>query len=288
MSKTLRESGLVQSDFLFRLASRYYGYDRQIRSGEFALPLGLNEFDLAKMLLSVKPKLRKVTLIEGLQYKDIVPILADSLSLSEAKLAALFESAELRNEFGIAHTSIEGYILPQTYLFEWGISERDVVRYLMTQATQLLAANRAAIDSMGWTDNEILTMASLVEAESNFADEKPIVSSVYHNRLRIGYKLQADPTIIYLLGKPQHVLYKHLRINSPYNTYMYEGLPPSPINNPGRDAILAAIYPATSKYLYFTGTGDGTGRHLFGKTLREHNKNRKQLDEMRRKLRKRK
>jgi UPF0755 protein len=126
-----------------------------------------------------------------------------------------------------------------------------------------------------------------IEAESNFADEKAIVSSVYHNRLRIGYKLQADPTIIYILGKPQRVLFKHLRIDSPYNTYMYEGLPPSPINNPGHDAILAAIYPSKTKYLYFTGTGDGTGRHLFGKTLQEHNKNRAQLDKMRREHRQR-
>jgi UPF0755 protein len=287
VSKTLEEKKLIKSAFLFRLASRYYTYDRQIRSGEFDIPRGLNEFDLARFLLSVKPRLRKVTIIEGLAFKDIVPILADSLSLSEAKLAALFESADLREKFAVLHSSIEGYILPQTYFFEWGITEREVISYLMKQAVSLLDAHRAAIDLLGWTDNQVLTMASIIEAESNFADEKAIVSSVYHNRLRIGYKLQADPTIIYILGKPQRVLFKHLRIDSPYNTYMYEGLPPSPINNPGHDAILAAIYPSKTKYLYFTGTGDGTGRHLFGKTLQEHNKNRAQLDKMRREHRQR-
>jgi UPF0755 protein len=282
VSKALQAKGLLKSPILFKLSARYLGYDRKIRAGEFRLKQDLTAFQLCEDLLNAKPELRKVTLIEGLRYSDIVPILADSLQLSVQKLTELFTDSALRDEFAISAGNIEGYIYPQTYLFEWGITEREVIRYLIKQTKSLLGEHTEQLDSMGFTENQLLTLASIIEAESNFADEKPTVSSVYHNRLRIGYKLQADPTIIYLLGKPQRVLFRHLRIDSPYNTYMYEGLPPTAINNPGRDAILAAIYPAKTSYLYFTGTGDGTGRHLFGKSLQEHNRNRKQLDQARR------
>ena len=125
-------------------------------------------------------------------------------------------------------------------------------------------------------------MASIIQGECVYEDEMKTVSSVYWNRIRIGMMLQADPTIQYFLDKPTRLRFRHLRIKHPYNTYYYHGLPPGPINNPGEAAIIEAIFPEKTKYLYFV--ADGTGRHIFGKTLIEHNENRKTLDALRRKL----
>ena len=124
---------------------------------------------------------------------------------------------------------------------------------------------------IGFTTHEILTLASIIEGETNIIEEMPRISGVYHNRLRRGMKLQADPTIQYLIpGEWRRVLFKDLEIDSPYNTYKYKGLPPGPINNPGKDAILAALYPEQNKYLYFV--ADGKGGHSFSKTFNEHSR----------------
>jgi len=125
---------------------------------------------------------------------------------------------------------------------------------------------------LGYSTHEILTLASIIKGETNGVDEMKRISGVYHNRLKRGMKLQADPTVQYLLPDGwRRLLYEDLEIDSPYNTYKYAGLPPGPINNPGKNAILAALYPENNKYFYFV--ADGKGGHKFGKTHREHIRN---------------
>ena len=137
---------------------------------------------------------------------------------------------------------------------------------------------KARTKELGFTVNEVITLASIIKGETNKVDEMPRISGVYHNRLRIGMKLQADPTIQYVIpGGWKRLTFKDLELDSPYNTYKYFGLPPGPINSPGKAAILAALYPEKNNYLYFV--ADGTGGHRFGKTLAEHNNNVKKYRE---------
>jgi UPF0755 protein len=134
---------------------------------------------------------------------------------------------------------------------------------------------QARARELGYSVHEIVTLASIIEEEARVPKERAAISSVYHNRLRIGMKLDADPTVQYALPAPKEkLLYKDLEISSPYNTYRNPGLPPGPISNPGEAAIRAALYPATDKYLFFVAKGDGSGEHYFARTLAEHNRNR--------------
>jgi UPF0755 protein len=138
-------------------------------------------------------------------------------------------------------------------------------------------------EEIGWTLNQALTLASIIEGEAMVDTEMPLISSVYHNRLDIGMPLQADPTIQYIIPDgPRRLLYRDLEIDSPYNTYKYKGLPPGPINNPGIRAIKAALYPADTDYLYFVANGDGT--HSFSENYSQHRRAKRRFDEYRKKV----
>ncbi len=134
------------------------------------------------------------------------------------------------------------------------------------------------------TMHDILTLASIVEGEAILDKERPVIASVYYNRLSRGIRLQADPTIQFIIkGPPRRLLLKDLEIDSPYNTYKYKGLPPGPINNPGKLSILAAVFPAQTKYLFFVARGDGS--HIFSRTAKEHARAKRKFDKVRRQVR---
>ena len=142
---------------------------------------------------------------------------------------------------------------------------------------------RNSLKELNMTQHQILTLASIIEGEAILDNERPLISSLYHNRLKKGMRLQADPTIQYILdGPPRRLLIKHLEIDSPYNTYKYSGLPPGPINNPGKASILAAIFPAETNYLYMVAVGDGS--HTFSTNLTDHNRAKEEFDKVRRKV----
>jgi len=171
---------------------------------------------------------------------------------------------------------LEGYLFPDTYPFPRRTTAADVVRAMVAGFERAFDAElRAAAASRGMTVREVVTLASLIEKETAAADERTLVSAVYHNRLRIGMPLQCDPTVIYALmlsGRWNgNIRRQDLQIDSPYNTYRYAGLPPGPIAGPGRAALVAALDPVDVKYLYFVSRNDGT--HVFATTLAEHNRN---------------
>ena len=139
------------------------------------------------------------------------------------------------------------------------------------------------LNEMSFTPHQVLTLASIIEGEALLDEERPVIASLYHNRLKRGMKLQADPTIQYIIkGPPRRLLIKDLKIDSPYNTYIYKGLPPGPINNPGEASIRATIFPADTNYLYMVAVGDGS--HTFSRTLSEHNKAKEAFDKVRREV----
>jgi UPF0755 protein len=167
--------------------------------------------------------------------------------------------------------SLEGYLFPDTYVVPWGVSPAEVVSQMLDRLDAVFTDSLfARAVEIGMTPHEVLTLASIVEAEARVPAERPIISAVYHNRLRRGMRLEADPTVAYAMGGFRgRMLFVHLEIDSPYNTYRNKGLPPGPICSPGQAAIRAALYPdPDTDALYFVARGDGS--HIFSKTLREH------------------
>ena len=176
-------------------------------------------------------------------------------------------------KFEISNKSLEGYLFPETYFFSKNNSPEFIIEKMILQLRKNITSEmKARMDEIGFDELEVITMASIIEGEAIYDDERTTISSVYHNRLKRKMKLQADPTIQYIIdGPPRRLLSKDLKIESPYNTYLNYGLPPGPINNPGIQSILAALYPVESDFIYFVAKGDGY--HTFSKTEKETDEN---------------
>jgi UPF0755 protein len=275
---------LITDKDLFILWVTTMGMDRSIKAGYYDVPLGLNHAQLVRYLAQAQAKEIKVTLLEGWNLKQMAQELAKILDLDQEKFLSLTKDTTFIKELGIDAVSLEGYLLPDTYFFYWGIEEKKVISSLVQQCLDIFTSEvMVHLDSINMTPHEIITLASIIEGEAIYDDERDIISGVYHNRLKRKIKLQADPTIQYILdGPPRRLLYKDLQIDSPYNTYKYYGLPPGPINNPGKKSILAAIYPAKTDYLYFVAKGDG--RHTFTRSAAQHAREKAKFNKIRREV----
>jgi UPF0755 protein len=215
---------------------------------------------------------QSVTIPEGLTVREIAELLGKMQIADGAKFLALAAESELLQSLGLDHGGLEGYLFPDTYYFTPATPEREI---LLAMAEQFRKAIRPLLaqrdDGIGLSPHEIVTLASVVEKETGVEAERPLVSAVFHNRLKRQMPLQSDPTVIYGLKKfDGNLTRKDLREPSPYNTYRITGLPPGPICNPGLSSIRAALYPADVPFLYFVSKNDGT--HLFSESLAEHNR----------------
>jgi len=263
--------GLVPSVRSFRILSILTGLDTKLRVGRYDFTSDHSRLDIYRMLRDGKAVSIKITIPEGLTLKRILSILADSTHSSHDEFRKLATDTAFIMTLGFQTESLEGYLFPQTYLVPWS----SPPSYTITAVTDNL--NNFLVDSLknrmreiDFSLHETLTLASLIEAEARDGEERQLISSVYHNRLRQGMRLQCDPTVIYAMGGlDRALLLKDLEIDSPYNTYKYSGLPPGPICSPGSASILAALYPAETRFLYFV--ADGSGKHVFSETLQQHN-----------------
>ncbi len=214
----------------------------------------------------------RVTIPEGLTLRQIASLLQRDAGVDSARFLAFAFSDSFASRWGIPIASLEGYLMPNTYELFWNHPAEDVLERLLRAQNRLWEerfAERAR--QRGLSRHEILTLASIIEAESPHPDERRRISGVFWNRLRHGMPLQADPTTAYALGKPGKPLSRaELQTAHPYNTYTTPGLPPGPINNPGPDAIEAALEPEDHDFLYFVLRRDGSQRHIFSRTYREH------------------
>ncbi len=272
LRQRLAEAGLSTDRRLYNLSMRYSGAERQLKPGRFHIPGGLTHYELATFFRDTNPDLSRVTIAEGLTIREIVPLLVQSIPTDSVELVRHLNDPSFRKDLGIDAPSIEGYLFPETYSFYPHQSPREViaemVRMMRAQFTPDCEARRR---DLKWSVNQALTLASLIEAEAADSSERTLISSVFHNRLQRGMKLQCDPTVVYALGGLDRPLQRSdWTYDSPYNTYVYFGLPPGPICAPGAASIRAALFPATSDYLYFVATGDG--RHTFSETLTQHNR----------------
>jgi len=289
VSDSLYQKGLIRSRQLFQLLGVLSGKDQEIRSGLYRIPKEFSSWQILNYLTAGNNVTIKVTIPEGVTSDKIAGILQSKIEIDSGAFVTLASDGAFAKSFGIQTDFLEGYLLPETYYFDWKMSEKELLRFLVNRTLKLFDSDsvRQRLRELNMNVNEILTLASIIEGEALVDSERAIISSVYHNRLRRGWRLQADPTIQYILpGEPRRLTYRDLEIDSPYNTYKHAGLPPAPINNPGKKSILAALYPADTQYLFFVATGDGG--HRFSRTTKEHAYWKKQFDQVRRKVRREK
>ncbi len=270
---SLYSKGIIANKMALKFAASFYDVEGKIKAGYYSIPNGLSYLDLLDLLVKGAPMKQKlVTIPEGIWQFDLAGLLQKQLGLDSAKIMRLSYNKKFLRSLNIHVKSIEGYLLPNTYYFFTNITEREILKKLKWEMDKIFESPlvRKQMKKLHRTKNEILTLASIIEAESNKESEYPIIAGVYYNRLKRRMKLQADPTIQYLKRKKKHnrIYFKDLEIDSPYNTYKYYGLPPTPINNPGRAAVLAALFPQKNNYLYFV--ADGKGGHVFSRTLAQH------------------
>lgn len=274
IADSLAAKGVIRSRLLFVLVARISGGTEKMQVGKYVFVSGVSNSEVYEVIRTgTGNQPIPVTIREGALARTQAKIFSRHLGIDSARYMAIVRDAAFIRRLGLEGTSLEGYLLPETYAFGWEPEEEEVVRRQVAQFHKVFNDSlEQRARELGWSVKEAITFASIIEGEAVLDEERPIISGVYHNRLRKGMKLEADPTIQYVVeGGPRRLLYSDLRLDSPYNTYLYAGLPPGPVNNPGKASILAALYPAHHEYLYFV--ANGRGGHWFSKTYNEHMKN---------------
>lgn len=273
-ARRLVEAGVHERSWPLRLLGRLRGDGARIQAGRYRLARGQAPARTLEALVAGRVELIPFTVPEGWHAARIVALAADSLGLDRARLDSLVATPtrELRARAGVpAAQSLEGYLYPETYALEHGLSEAGFLAVLLDAFSQAVPDSfRDRADAIGLGLHGAVTLASIVEAEAVDDAERDLVAAVYHNRLRLGRRLEADPTVAYATGKQgQRLLYRDLAVDSPYNTYQVEGLPPGPINSPGLASLHAALWPREGfDAIYFV--ADGQGGHIFSATWEEH------------------
>ncbi len=285
IADTLLEKKLINDKDIFVFWAKSLGYEKKMRAGNFSVQQGLNEYQVAEYLTAAKENTFSITLLEGWDLSQTANEVEKKLKIpSQQFLELCFDSAFI-SEFDLGVDNLEGYLLPDTYNFSKGETASQVIKYLTNQTLTIFESDsvKKALEELKLNKHQIITLASIVEGEALKDDERPIIASLYYNRLKKQMRLQADPTIQYIVdGPPKRLLNKDLEIDSPYNTYLYYGLPPGPINNPGKASILATIFPENTNYLFMVAIGNG--RHTFTRNLKEHIRAKSEFDKVRRRV----
>ncbi len=267
----LQARGLIPSAFYFKVYARLKGKARKVRVGEYEITNGQRPIDILDMLASGRMKAYRVTVPEGKWSSEIEKLITERFP--DAKLDALITNVDYwrsQVKFPLEGHSLEGFLFPDTYFFPKGMTAEQIIGKMLErfQVTNY-AAYLADPPEDGRSLYQVLTLASLVEAEAKRPEERPIIAGVYMNRLHKHILLQCDSTVLYAhKQRMKRVWDKDLAIDSPYNTYRYLGLPAGPICNPGLASFNAALHPAKVDYLYYVARGDGS--HIFTRTLDEH------------------
>lgn len=270
IAHALKEAHVIRSRVAFLAVAVARGTQRRLLAGEYEFAPGLSLLEVVRRIEQGKGMVNQVTIPEGFAARQIAELLHEKGLVDQTRFMALLQDRQLLQQYGIAGPSLEGYLFPDTYRLVEGLREETIIGLMAQRFAEVFGPKeRARAMAMKMSVTEVVTLASLIEREAKADEERPLISSVFHNRLRLGMPLQSDPTVLYGLARFNGKITKaNLRAPSPYNTYVHRGLPPGPIANPGRASMTAALYPASSGYLYFVSKNDGT--HVFSNTLREH------------------
>jgi len=274
----LADSGWIRHPRLVACWGRLRGFDRSVQVGCYHLRRGWTPREVFAAIVSGAVDIVQVTIPEGWRESQVLELLADSLKIDRLQLLGAASDTSWIRSVGIAGGRLEGYLFPETYQFPRQCDAREALARLVEEADHRFDETmRARAAKLGMSRHEVVVLASIVQAEAAVEEEMPRISAVFHNRLAEGWRLEADPTVLYALDRPQGpVFLRDLEAESPYNTYRVVGLPACAISNPGSAALKAALWPDSGRgEYYFVAKGDG--EHLFSRTLAEHNRARIQV-----------
>ena len=272
IARQLHGLGLVRHPLVLRLLARERGLETQLKAGEYALSGPLSLEGILDALARGDVVRRDVTIPEGRNLDEVAALVVAQGMESTAFLEAARDPAPVR-DLDPAATDLEGYLFPDTYDLPRRAPAADLVEAMVAGFRRVFdESRRERAAELGLSVRDVVTLASLIEEETALPEERPLVSAVFHNRLRLGMRLDCDPTIAYALKRggryTGRLLFRDLKLDSPYNTYLHAGLPPGPISSPGASSLEAALHPARVDFLYFVARGDGS--HRFSRTLGEH------------------
>ena len=272
IASLLQEKNLIVHDWFFTSLARLTGQDRKIIPGEYEFHSGMRPTEILSRMVNGRVYYHSVTIPEGYTVAQIADLLTAKKLTDRTEFLRLTSDPDMIRSFELQVSSLEGYLFPDTYFFTRPSRPEDIIRTLVHRLQEAYSPElQARADELDMTMQEVLTLASVIEKETGLAQERPLVSGVFHNRLRRNIPLQSDPTVIYALESFDGDLRKRdLVVNSPYNTYRFRGLPPGPIANPGEASIRAALFPTPTDFVYFVSRNDGS--HKFSSTLAEHNR----------------
>lgn len=266
--------GIIPSKTNMKIAAFIYGAEKKMRAARYYIPNNLSYLDLLDLFLNGNADfVRNVYIREGLTIKWMAYKLHHDALIDSADFVNLARDKDFVDSLGLNQSTMQGYLFPKDYLFYENSTAREVIDSMYKSFKEFWTDSlMERAKELGYSIHQIITLASIVKGETNDTTEMPVIAEVYYNRLKKGMKLQADPTVQYLQPNGwKKLTYKDLQIDSPFNTYLYAGLPPGPINNPGKNAIHAALYPDNNNYLYFV--ANGKGGHNFAKTYSGHLRN---------------
>lgn len=270
-ARALQAEGLISDDMRFTIFARLEKRDKLLKAGEYFLSTAMTPNEILGQLVEGRVHLYRLTIPEGFNLVQIAAAVAAAGLESEATFLAATRSPETANALGLPGDTLEGYLFPDTYYFPRGLDSGTIIATMVKQfRAAFKPAWKTRAKELAMTVHEVVTLASIIEKETGVPEERPLIASVFHNRLKKGMRLETDPTVIY--GIPNfdgNIKRRHLTTYTPYNTYKIKGLPPGPIASPGALAIAAALFPAQSDYLYFVSKKDGT--HQFSTTIKAHN-----------------
>jgi UPF0755 protein len=270
-SAKLHKMGIINNPNEFKAFAYIKGYEKSIKAGEYILSSAMTPEEILEIVVNGKVRLHRLTVPEGYNLRQIARIVAEAGFGTEADFLRAATDADLVHTKGIDAETFEGYLFPDTYYFSKDARLEDIISTMVKRFWAIFKPewkNRAKI--LGFSIHQVVTFASIIEKETGAAFERPIISSVFHNRLKRRMRLQSDPTVIYgIKDFDGNLTRRHLTKTTPYNTYRINGLPPGPIANAGIKAIEAALYPADTKFLYFVSKKDTT--HKFSANIRDHN-----------------
>jgi len=271
MADILDGAGLLRHKRGFYLLAFVTGASKHIQAGEYDLRSSMSPMTVLERLVKGKVKEYPVFIPEGFTLRRIATRLENQGLADRTRFISLASDSRLLSSLGIEGESAEGYLFPDTHTLNKSMGEEGIIRFLVRQFRRVMTPGMLErADELGLTENEVVILASIIEKEGGPKEERPLVSAVFHNRLKKGMRLQSDPTVIYDIEDFDGNIRKtDLERKTPYNTYRTKGLPPGPICNPGMEAIKAALYPAPVNFLYFVSKNNGS--HQFSSNLKDHN-----------------
>jgi UPF0755 protein len=272
ISKLLAQKKIVTNDKLFTLLVRYKKTARKIQAGEYSLSSAMTPEQILTALVKGRVLLHRLTVPEGMNLEETAQIVENSGFGSKIDFLALATNPKFVHRLKINADTLEGYLFPETYFFRQNTSHEKIIQQMVQRFHKVYNPQweQRTLD-LGFSLHEIVILASIIEKETGDSSERPIIASVFHNRLKRGMRLESDPTVIY--GIPDfngNITRKDLQTTTAYNTYRIKGLPKGPIASPGKLSLEAALFPASTDFIFFVSKKDTT--HKFSRTLKEHNR----------------